>query len=107
MSDQDGFDAELAARFERENSHLPADSFVATTMRTVRARRSRTEFMRIGLRVAALAAAIIASPWLIAGVERLNVAFASSLAWAMGESGAWVLAAMAVLVVLAMRRRSR
>jgi hypothetical protein len=107
MSDQDGFDARLAAHFEQEHRHLPADSFVTTTMRKVRARRRRREVMHIGVRAAALVAAIIASPWLIAGVARLNAALESSLTWAVGELGAWVLGAMAVLAVLAMRMRSR
>ena len=107
MSDQDGFDARLAAHFEQEHRHVPADSFVATTMRKVRAGRRRREVMRAGLRVAALVAAVMASPWLIAGVARLNAALESSLAWAMGQPGAWVLGALAVLVVLAMRVRSR
>jgi hypothetical protein len=107
MSDQDGFDARLAAHFEQAHRHAPTDSFVATTMRKVRARRRRREVVRAGLGAAALAATIVASPWLIAGVARLNAALESSLTWAMGELGAWVLAAVAVVVVLAMRGRSR
>ncbi|MBC8025004.1 MAG: hypothetical protein H7Y89_03350 [Steroidobacteraceae bacterium] len=108
MSDQDGFDARLAAHFEREHSHVSADSFVATTMRKIRAERRRREVMDVGLRAVALVAAVVASPWLIAGVARLNAAFESSLTWAMGgQYGAWVLGALAVVVVLAMRVRSR
>ena len=107
MSDQDGFDARLAAHFEQEHRHVPADAFVATTMRKVRAGRRRREVMRAGLRVAALVAAVVASPWLIAGVARLNAALESSLTWTMGQAGAWVLGALAVLVVLATRVRSR
>ena len=107
MSDQDGFDARLAAHFEQEHRHVPADAFVANTMRKVRAGRRRREFMHAGLRVAALVAAVMASPWLIAGVARLNAALESSLTWTMGQPGAWVLGALAVLVVLATRVRSR
>ena len=107
MSDQDEFDARLAAHFEQEHRHVPADAFVATTMRKVRAGRRRREVMRAGLRVAALVAAVVASPWLIAGVARLNAALESSLTWTMGQPGAWVLGALAVLVVLATRVRSR
>jgi len=110
MSDQDGFDARLAAHFEQEHRHVPADSFVATTMRKVRAGRRRREVMHAGLRAAALVAAVMASPWLIAGGARLNAALDSSLTWAMGQFGAWglgALAVLAVLVVLATRVRSR
>jgi hypothetical protein len=106
MSDQDEFDARLAAHFEQEHRHVSADSFVATTMRKIRAARRRREVMRVGLRVAALVAAVAASPWLIAGVARLNAALESSLNWTMGQPGAWVLGALAVIVVLAMRVRN-
>ena len=107
MSDQDGFDARLAAHFEREHRHVSPDAFIADTMRKVRAGRQRREFMRVGWRVAALGAAVVASPWLIAGAEHLNAALESSLDWAAGQSGPWVLGGLAVLVVLAMRVRSR
>lgn len=107
MSDQDGFDARLAAHFEQAHRQVPADSFVASTMQKIRAGRRRREFVHVGSRAAALVAAVVASPWLIAGVARLNTALESSLAWAMGELGGWVLGAVAVLVVLAMRVRSR
>jgi hypothetical protein len=107
MSDQDGFDARLAAHFEQEHRHVPADSFVVTTMRMIRAGRRRREAMHLGLRAAALVAAVIASPWLIAGVAHLNAALESSLNWSMGQPGAWGLGALAVLMALAMRMRSR
>ena len=107
MSDQDGFDAQLAAHFEREHRHVPADAFVAATMRKVRDGRRRREFMRVGWRVAAVGAAAVASPWLIAGVSHLNAAVESSLSWAQGQSGAWVMGGLAVVAVLAMRLRSR
>jgi hypothetical protein len=108
MNDQDEFDARLAAHFEQEHRHFSADSFVATTMRKVRAERRRREVMRVGLRVAALVAAVAASPWLIAGVARLNAALESSLSWTRGQPGAWgLMGALAVLVVLATRVRSR
>ena len=47
--------------------------------------------MRVGLRVAALVAVVVASPWLIAGVAYLNAALESSLSWSMGQPGAWAL----------------
>jgi hypothetical protein len=107
MSDQDGFDARLAAHFEQEQLHVPADDFVVTTMRKVRAGRRRKEVMRTSLRAAALVAVVAASPWLIAGVERLISALESSLTWAMGLSGTWVLGALAIVVVVATRVRGR
>jgi len=107
MSDQYGFDARLAAHFEREHRHVPGDVFVAATMEKVRTARRRREFMRVGWRVAALGAAAVASPWLISGVEYLNAAVESSLKWTEGQSGAWILGGLAVAAVLAMRLRSR
>lgn len=105
MSDQDGFDARLAAHFEQGRQRVPADSFVATTMRKVRAGRRRKEFLRVGLLAAALVMAVIASPWLIAGAARLNEVLESLLAWR--QYGMWVVGAVAVLAVLATRVRSR
>jgi hypothetical protein len=107
MSDQDGFDARLATHFEQEHRHVPADAFVAATMQKVRAGRRRREVMRAGLRFAVLVAAVALSPWLIAGVTHLNAALESSLTWSMGLPGAWVLAVLAIVVVVAMRVRRR
>lgn len=105
MSDQDRFDAQLAARFEQEHRHVPADAFVAAAMQEVRAARRRKEVVRVGVRVAALAAAVVTSPWLIAGVGKLNAAVESSLGWAAGLPGAWVLGVLALVVVAARARR--
>lgn len=107
MSDQDGFDARLVARFEQEHRHVPADTFVAGTMRKIRAARGRRGVIHVGLRVVALGAAVVASPWLIAGIAHVNATLASSLTWAIGERGAWVLGALVALVLLSMRLRSR
>lgn len=107
MSEQDGFDARLAAHFEREHRQVPPDAFVATTMQKVRAARRRGEVMRTGMRVAALVAAAVASPWLIDGVARLNAALESSFTWTLGLPASWVLGALVALVVLVRRARSR
>jgi hypothetical protein len=107
MSDRDSFDARLAARFEQEHRHVSADAFVAATMQKIRAGRRRREVMRIGLRVAVLAAAVALSPWLIAGVTRLNAALETSLTGSMGLPGAWVLGVLAIVVVVATRVRRR
>jgi hypothetical protein len=107
LKERDGFDTRLAARFEQERASVPPDPFVGTTMRKVRAGRRREAFTRAGLRVATLMVAVAASPWLIAGVARLNAALESSLSWAMGPIGAWLLGALAVFVVLTTRLRRR
>jgi hypothetical protein len=107
MSHEPDFDVRLAAHFEREQSHVPADDFVAATMRKVRAERRGRDVARIGLRVAVLVAAVMASPWLIAGVARFNAALGALLSTPAGQLGTWLLGALAVLVVLARRARSR
>ena len=107
MSGHDGFDARLAAHFEQAHRHAPADAFVGATMRKVRAGRRRREFIRVGLHVAVLFAAVVASPWLIAGVARFNAAIESFLASDAGQLGAWALGALAAFVVLLRRGRSR
>lgn len=111
MSDPDGFDSRLAARFDQEHRQVPADDFVATTMRNIRAGRRRGELLRTGLlvaaSVAALVAAVVVSPWLNTGIVRLNAALEFSIAWAMGQPAAWALGALAVVAVVAMRLRSR
>jgi hypothetical protein len=107
MSDQDGFDTRLTARFERERRQVPADAFVAATMRKVRAARRRRDAIRVGLRAAALLAAVAGSPWLIAGGVRLNAALQSSFTWTLGLPVAWILGVLAIVVVVAMRVRRR
>jgi hypothetical protein len=107
MSDQDGFDERLAARFEREHRHVADDAFVASTMRNIRAGRRQQRVLRIGARVAVLAVIVAASPWLIASVDRLNAAVGSSLSWAEGLPGAFVIAALAAGVWVARRVRGR
>jgi hypothetical protein len=107
MNNRDGFDARLAAHFEREHRHVPADAFVATTMRKVRAARRRRESVRFGLRAAALLAVFVGSPWLIAGGARLNAALQSSPTWTLGLPVAWIVGVLAIVVVVAMRVRDR
>ncbi len=108
MSDQDGFDPRLAAHFEQEHRHVPDEAFVAATMQKIRAERRRREFMRIGVPVGALfLTAVAASPWLSAGIERLNAALESSPPWAMGLPGTWVVGAVAIVAVAAAHVRGR
>ena len=107
MSNADDFDALLKQRFDLEHQHVAADPFVATTMRCVRSDRRQMAAVRNALRIAALVAAVIASPWLISGATHLNAALESSLNWTAGLPGASVLAAFAVAAVLVSRVRSR
>jgi hypothetical protein len=107
MSDHEGFDVQLAAHFEQPHRQVPADDFVATTMRKVRAGRRRREFIHVGLRLAVLVAAVVASPWVISGVARLNATLDSFLSSDTGQLGAWGLGALAAFVMLLTRLRSR
>jgi hypothetical protein len=107
MTHPDDFDARLAGRFEQEHRHVPADAFVATTMRKVHAARRRRDFMRVGWRVAALVAAVVASPWMIAGVARVDAMLESLLSSAPGQLGTWVLGTLVIFVAWAARARSR
>jgi hypothetical protein len=105
MSEQDGFDARLAARFEQEHTQVPSEAFVAATLQKLHASRRRREVTRIVLRAGALVAIVAASPWLIPAVEHLNEAVGSSLSWASDLHGTWVLGALALLVVVGARLR--
>jgi hypothetical protein len=107
MSDRDGVDAQLAAQFEQAHRQVPADAFVATTMRKVRDGRRHRNFIRVGLRLSALGATVVASPWLIAGVTRLSAALDSFLSSDAGQLVAWAPGVLAVFVMLVMRVRSR
>ncbi len=110
MSDPDtSFDRLLAARFEREHTVVPADPFVAATMREVRGMQRRATRLRIGLQITALLAVVLASPWLMAGATKLNAVLGFSIAWTAALPGVWAVAALAVVLVaiLCTRARSR
>lgn len=107
MSEQEGFDARLAARFEQEHAQVSADAFVTATMKRVRAAHQRREVTRLALRAGGLAAIVAASPWLIPAVAHLNDAVGSSLRWASDPHGTWVLGALALVVVIVVGARLR
>jgi hypothetical protein len=107
MSEPDDFDALLKERFDREHQHVPAELFIAATTRRMRAESRYAQGVRTAMRVAALVAAVLASPWLIAGAARLNAALESSFAWTAGLPGTWVLGVLVAAAVLWSRVRSR
>lgn len=107
MSNHEGFDARLSTHFQQTHRQVPAEDFVATTMRNVRAGRRRREFIHVGLRLAVPVAAVVASPWLIAGATRLNATLESFLSSDTGQLGAWGLGALAAFVMLMTHLRSR
>ena len=85
----------------------PRDPFIANAMRRIRAEQRLQAGCAWRLYAAALVAAIVASPWLIAGAARLNAALASSFAWAAGLPGVWVVGVLAVAALVVQRVRSR
>lgn len=107
MSDPNHFDERLAGRFEQEHSHLVSDAFVADTLRKVQAARRRTGALRLGVRVAALAGVVAASPWLITGVVRLNAVLDAAFSQAPGLPVALGLGVLGGAALLATRRRGR
>ena len=107
MNEADGFDVLLKERFEREHQHVPAEPFIAATTRRMRAESRLAMGVRTGMRIAALVAVVLASPWLIAAAARLNAALESSFAWTAGLPGAWVLGVVAAGALLWSRLRAR
>lgn len=106
MNEPDDLDALLKARFDSEHRLVPEEPFVASTMQRIRAGQQQMAYARTALRIAALVAVVLASPWLIEGAARLNAVLASSLAWA-GQIGYWALGAVAIMALLVSRARSR
>lgn len=99
MSESDGFDALLAQRFEREHTHIPDEAFVAATMQRIRVEQRQSAGLRLTLQICALVAAMLASPWLIAGASRLNAALETSFAWTVNNIGLSAVAIIAAVVV--------
>lgn len=107
MSDHNSFDERLASWFEREHRHVADDAFVVHTMRKIRAQRLQARMVRHGLRAALLVAMVVASPWLIATVERMSSALESSLTWASGLPGAGIVGGLAIATFWVTRVRRR
>lgn len=103
MADHDDeLDSMLSARFSSEHRHVPAEPFTAATLRGIRLLQQRQERRRMGLRVAVVALLVVASPWLVAVVERFHVAWES--APALSGPAVWILAALAVAGALGLQK---
>ena len=107
MNEHEDLDALLKARFDGEHQHVPEDPFVAGALRRIDAEQRTLSWLRAGLYAVALVAAIVASPWLIAGAARINAALGSSFDWAAGLPGVWVVGVLALGLLVVQRVRSR
>jgi len=103
VNEMNDLDAHLAARFEREHTHVPAEPFAAATLREISSMQQRATRLRIGLPVAALLVVICASPWLIAGVAQLNSELVPLLNWTAGQPVVWLLVTAGVVALLGVR----
>jgi H+/Cl- antiporter ClcA len=107
MNANDEFDALLKARFDAEHRQLPVETFVASVRGRMREERRMLKLLRVVMAAAALVALVLVAPWLIAGANRLDELLRGSLSWASAPPVTWVLAMVAVVVVLMSRARSR
>jgi hypothetical protein len=107
MNEHDEFDALLKARFDAEHRHLPDEAFVAAMRGRMREERRMLKLLRGVMATAALVALVLVAPWLIAGANRLDGLLGASLSWVSAPPATWVLAVVAVGVVLMSRARSR
>jgi hypothetical protein len=108
--DPDEFDPELEALFKREHTHVPAEPFVAATLRAVAAARWRAAWKTRLVVAAAVFAIVLLSPQLIAASvwisSRLDEVFAEASSWLASPLGLAV-AAVAALAVFVLLRRAR
>jgi hypothetical protein len=110
MDDQtstDEFDPKLAALFEREHTHVPAEPFLAATLRAVAAARRRERLKTWLVVAAAIVGMVLLSPQLIAGSvwlsSRLDQLFTLVSSWLASPYGL-AAAGLAVLAVFVVRR---
>jgi hypothetical protein len=100
-------DPQLAARFKREHTHVPAEPFVAKTLRVVAAARRRDMWRTQLVVAAAVVGVVLLSPQLIAGSvwvsSRLDEATAVVSSWLATPYG-MAAAALAVLAAFVTRR---
>lgn len=105
--DPDEFDPKLAALFEREHTHVPAEPFVNATLRAVAAARRRALWKTRLVFAAAVVGVVLLSPQLIAGSiwlsSRLDEAFALVSSWLATPYGL-AAAGLAALTAFVLRR---
>lgn len=105
--DSGEFDQQLEALFKREHTHVPAEPFVAGTLRVVAAARRRDVWKTRLVVAAAVLGVVLLSPQLIAGSvwvsSRLDEATAVVSSWLATPLGL-VGAALCVLAVLVTKR---
>jgi hypothetical protein len=111
-SDSDEFDPQLEALFKREHAHVPAEPFVAATLRAVAAARRRAAWKTRLVVLAAFVGVVLLSPQLIAGSvwvsSRLDDGFAAVSSWLTtpyGLAGTGLVALAAFLVRRVLGRR--
>jgi hypothetical protein len=84
-------DATLQERFSREHAQPPGEPFVSDTARRIAAARARGVLARRTAQGVALAALILASPWLIKAAAllslHLNAWLATTTAWLLTPVG--------------------
>ena len=109
-SDSDEFDPKLEALFKREHTHVPAEPFLAATLRAVSAERRRALWKTRLVVVAAIVGVVLLSPQLIAGSvwvsSRLDELFALVSSWLASPYG-MAAAGLAVLAAFVVRARAR
>jgi hypothetical protein len=106
-SDSDEFDPQLEALFKREHAHVPAEPFVAATLRAVAAARRRAAWKTRLVVLAAFVGVVLLSPQLIAGSvwvsSRLDELFATLSSRLATPSGAAAVALAAIAAFTARR----
>jgi hypothetical protein len=104
-------DAALAARFEQENVHLPADPFVAVTARRIAAARRRGIYLKHAFQAAGVIALIIGSHWLIEASiiasTKLDGWFVTGIDWLVTPLGTIAVLVVGIGVLAALRWRSQ
>jgi hypothetical protein len=108
----DRFDTRLHELFEREHAQPPAEPFLRETARRVAVARSRRILARRAAQGVALAALILASPWLIKGsafvsthLDTLLGTLTEQLFTPVGSAAVFFLGVIGVVLVQARKTR--
>ena len=109
MSTTDDCNHDLRDLFEREHRQLPPEPFLEATAVRLEKRRVLVAVVKRSLQVAALAAVVLASPWLISGSGVLSAwlaqLFAAASGWLSTRTGTAAVL-FCVVALLVWRRRS-